>query len=939
MAAFLIQNPTGKKEYEGGLNLDNVTEELLNGFFCHYEPPTSENAQFKAAREARAHPEKYSIRPVAKPILRTPTLHPKHQNGKGTSASSKLGSKSDAATVGPHGSAKSVTWRDEKTSNDRNKVEKEVVGCAANYCGIFQQGEGLTDVFMTPAEKAAAAKKAAAKQTSKKKKNTASDNSIVSTPKSSSSLASQASSMDESVGSNGTNKKRLTPILTSRNKKNRTDTPSSSTVNATPTAATASGRILYDDLGNPITESEVDEETVGFDESVPGTPASQASGRSMDDPPRTPSEGDVDTPTPEKAGATTMDSTNPLAFFYAVPTAVIGAAVSAAEAVGYKTSSTAKPATEAPSTPVVAAASPSILRRPAPSDTNSGVLAEYRDEIGMYEPEDYNNPFPNASRDPSNGLAYKRVRSPPARRRQPTPRRVRGMSERYEDELYDDDEHYTRQVMEDGEVVSSLGKVPRQKTGTIDTVAARQSRRHPAPRVYRGQDLSPSTITGATSYQYERDASGRRLRPAKSPGRRSDMYSDLTMEEEAYIYYQSPSNNAADEHNRGTQPRRRSRGDVVEEVEEEEARLDYVQERVIKEGRRNRGSDQYSRNSILDEDGDEEELSPRQYAERFGRKRWEGYCEPNEKVAVDTREDQEADNEIPENLSPRHYAEKYRERRTAETREKDTSDEISSGRNSSSSKKEKKSTSQSSKERRRSSGLDPAAGDSKRDPIPRKSVDPIEAGDAMKKKEPLPPTPRRNADGAEEVRSLKPTSSTPASQGSFDFSREALNKRRGISQDSPLNQFSPRSMATDDEIREEVSSVGMASETIRPLNYVNPFLNVPPAIIEDEEQNLPLDRIPSKEIGGLDPSTLSGSGSTLSSKPSTKSGRSSQRQTTRCENKAHPAIQKSFSGSTRSKKLWKGWKKTIGTVKKIVQDIDEQRIHPPQFGQTMNAKV
>ncbi|KAG7349846.1 hypothetical protein IV203_012443 [Nitzschia inconspicua] len=930
MAAFLIQTPTGKKEHEGGLNLDNVTEELLNGFFCHYEPPTSENAQFKAARAARAHPEKYAIRPVAKPILRTPTLHPKNRN-RGASSSSRLGPKGDAATVGPHGSGKSVTWRDEKTNNDRNKVEKEVVGCAANYCGIFQQGEGLADVFMTPAEKAAAAKKAAAKQTSKKKKNAASDSSIVSTPKSSPSLASQASSMDESVGNNGTNKKRLTPVLTSRNKKNRTDTPSFPMADATPTSAPPSGRVLYDDLGNPITESEVDEETVGFDESVPGTPASQASGRSMDDPPRTPPEGDLDTPTAEKTGAaTTMDSHNPLAFFYAVPTAVIGAAVSAAEAVGYKTSSIPKTATEAPSTPVPAA-SPSILRRPAPSETNSGVLAEYRDEIGMYEPEDYNNPFPNASRDPNSGLAYKRVRSPPARRRQPTPRRVRGMSERYEDELYDDDEYYTGQVMEDGVVVSSLGKVPRQNNSAIDAAAARQSRRHPASRVYRGQDLSPSTITGATSYQYERDASGRRLRPAKSPGRRSDMYSDLTMEEEAYIYYQSPSNNAADEHDRGTQPRRRSRGDVVEE---EEARLYYDQERVIKEGRRNRGSDQCSRNSILDEDGDEEELSPRQYAERFGRKRWEGYSEPDEKVAVDTREEQEAEgyDEIPENLSPRHYAEQYRERRTAATREKDASEEISSGRNSSS-KKEKKSTSKSSKERRRSSGLDPAVGDSKRDPIPRKSVDPIEAGDTMKKKEPLPPTPRRNADGAEEARSLKPTSSTPASQGSFDFSREALHKRRDVSQDSPLNQFSPRSMATDDEIREEVSSVGMASETIRPLYYVNPFLNVPPAIIEDEEQNLPLDQVPSKEIGGLDPSTLSGSGSTLSSKPSTKSGRSSQRQTTRCENTAQPAIQKSSSGSTRSKKLWKGWKKTIGTVKKIVQDIDEQRIHPPQFGQ------
>jgi aspartokinase len=46
---------------------------------------------------------------------------------------------------------------------------------------------------------------------------------------------------------------------------------------------------------------------------------------------------------------------------------------------------------------------------------------------------------------------------------------------------------------------------------------------------------------------------------------------------------------------------------------------------------------------------------------------------------------------------------------------------------------------------------------------------------------------------------------------------------------------------------------------------------------------------------------------------------------------ADPGITQSSSGSTRSKLLWSGWKKTLGKVKKIVHDIDEQRIHPHQI--------
>ena len=35
-----------------GVSLENVAEEVLNGLFCHYEPPTTEDSQRKAAEEA-----------------------------------------------------------------------------------------------------------------------------------------------------------------------------------------------------------------------------------------------------------------------------------------------------------------------------------------------------------------------------------------------------------------------------------------------------------------------------------------------------------------------------------------------------------------------------------------------------------------------------------------------------------------------------------------------------------------------------------------------------------------------------------------------------------------------------------------------------------------------------------------------------------------------
>lgn len=134
------------------------------------------------------------------------------------------------------------------------------------------------------------------------------------------------------------------------------------------------------------------------------------------------------------------------------------------------------------------------------------------------------------------------------------------------------------------------------------------------------------------------------------------------------------------------------------------------------------------------------------------------------------------------------------------------------------------------------------------------------------------------------------------------------------------SQLSPTSMATDDEIREEVSSVGMESNTLRPVRYPNPFMHVPPPILEDQEMT--------NTGTEQDPSTLSC--------PPLSTGRSSrdsaeERKSRKKHEKSRKSdvIQASSSGSSRSKKLWRGWKKTIGKVKSIVHDIDEKRIPPP----------
>jgi hypothetical protein len=179
----------------------------------------------------------------------------------------------------------------------------------------------------------------------------------------------------------------------------------------------------------------------------------------------------------------------------------------------------------------------------------------------------------------------------------------------------------------------------------------------------------------------------------------------------------------------------------------------------------------------------------------------------------------------------------------------------------------------------------------------------------------------------------------------FDFNSKGYVERAGEACQALIKQLSPKSAATDDEIREEVSSVGMASETLRPMHYPKPFRGAKEDEKEDAVATLLVEASQNKEseedsstLTSTDSSTLT-SESNANGRPKKKRGHKKSKRTKDTKSSDHPEIQQSNSGSTRSKMLWKGWKKTIGKVKKIVQEIDEQRINQhPHVNHPKNVK-
>ena len=132
---FAVLNP---RQTAAGTPFENVAQEVLNGLFCHYEPPVSEYAQAKAAQEARTHPKKYSFSQVKKSqsILRTSKLYRKKHAVREQSA---------IAEEPVLRKKKAVTWRDEQ---NRAGIEGRMGSCAATNCGFLGFGSddsGLAD--------------------------------------------------------------------------------------------------------------------------------------------------------------------------------------------------------------------------------------------------------------------------------------------------------------------------------------------------------------------------------------------------------------------------------------------------------------------------------------------------------------------------------------------------------------------------------------------------------------------------------------------------------------------------------------------------------------------------------------------------------------------------------------------------------------------------
>jgi len=113
-----------------GTPFENVAEEVLNGLFCHYEPPVSKHSQHKAAKEAKENPKKYTFSEVKKEeaTQRTNRLHRRRQ----AYAADELSDPGTPAATPKKG----VTWRDEKQTALKG-LEGRVELCAVNHCDFF----------------------------------------------------------------------------------------------------------------------------------------------------------------------------------------------------------------------------------------------------------------------------------------------------------------------------------------------------------------------------------------------------------------------------------------------------------------------------------------------------------------------------------------------------------------------------------------------------------------------------------------------------------------------------------------------------------------------------------------------------------------------------------------------------------------------------------
>lgn len=215
----------------------------------------------------------------------------------------------------------------------------------------------------------------------------------------------------------------------------------------------------------------------------------------------------------------------------------------------------------------------------------------------------------------------------------------------------------------------------------------------------------------------------------------------------------------------------------------------------------------------------------------------------------------------------------------------------------------------------------------KPDPTPRMSMEPLTADKiepvSADSTTPLPPTPRRKSDARRstqntrfdrEERKREEAIRARLSQAYLnDFEKKIDSGKKKATSASKKQSMSPKTFATDDEIRAEVTTIG-------DTEYHNPYSAF--EYLEDE----PFSKEQTETRQVLEPISENLSSNNASTMASIEVRDQVLKKTTSDET-AQKSKQSSTSGnSKRSDKIWKGWKKTIGTVKKFVNDIDEQRI-------------
>mmetsp|Transcript_8343 Transcript_8343/g.20600 ORF Transcript_8343/g.20600 Transcript_8343/m.20600 type:complete len:774 (+) Transcript_8343:278-2599(+) len=379
-AAFLVDRGTPKRmsssgafitqeQEEEGLkfSMENAAEDIVNTLFCTYEPPTSKKMQYTAAKAVRKHPEKYAERPhVPKSILKfkipTPKSKRKQQEQQLQVAEQEAiapapeGRDDDAtqenlAVIVDPGGKKSVTWRDQQREReDRTDIENKVVDLASKYCGgAFNQGEDIADVLSSPNGRAA--------QT------------FFAGPETPGSIANMASSL---FGG----------------KSAATDVSGAST---TDTSLQTQMKIVYDDLGNPIREDDVQDDDAQSSY-FPSTPKDASSVATK---PATP--GMIASPVNLKRhGHQNLFCSN-IPFMDTVKAGIGIAGVMAASAAS-KANCTGS------------------ARKSAKQDQISKDLKKAQEALGVYEPESYDQPA-----DPSGSSKLKRQSTPRHEKRPETP--------------------------------------------------------------------------------------------------------------------------------------------------------------------------------------------------------------------------------------------------------------------------------------------------------------------------------------------------------------------------------------------------------------------------------------------------------------------------------------------------------------------------------------